>query len=77
MAWSTLRMTALNPVAPPRDGWCGIITASVPRVTGGAERGAHPARPAPTAPYPFRYRATANGANTATIATVHSSDRPT
>jgi hypothetical protein len=57
-------MTALNPVAPPRDDWCGIISASVPRLTGGT-------------PYPFRYRATASGANTATIATVHSSDRPT
>jgi hypothetical protein len=57
-------MTALNQVAPPRDDWCGIISGECASLTGGA-------------PYPFRYRATASGANTATIATVHSSDRPT
>ena len=76
-ARNILRATAVNPVAPPREGLCRINTARVCHVDGGAERRTHSSSPGAYRPYPFRYRATASGANTATIATVHSNDRPT
>jgi hypothetical protein len=56
-------------------GRSGVRILSVRTLTPGTERRPIPTRAEP--PYPLRNRATASGAKTATIATVHSKDLPT